>query len=236
MSVAPSQGNGDGNGNQGNQNGDGNGTGDQGNQGANQQQGAANQPELTDDQLNQLLQDPKILENENLWKHPRLAELRQSAAELKKLRDKSASEEQERLSKQGEWEKLAQQREDENKQLKSQIQEFSINQALTAKLVGQGVVDMDAALKLVDRSKLEIADDGTVKGVDKAIDELKSGKSYLFGEGTGPVGQATNNNGGGSQGPAKFKRSQLRDRKFYEANRDAILEAHKAGLIEDDIS
>ena len=43
-----------------------------------------------------------------------------------------------------------------------------------------GLVDADAALKLMDTSAIKVADDGTVTGVKEAMEALKTSKPYLF--------------------------------------------------------
>ncbi len=191
---------------------------------------------LDADQLQQ------VLENPNLWNLPRVKELRDQAAEAKRLKDEATAAENKRLEDNKEFETLAETRKGELETAQGQIKTMRIDQALTNKLVPEGVVDLDAALKLVDRSKLTIDDNGVVSGIDDVLTSLKTDKAYLFNkEGTPPadpsLGTPSNPTGGTPPtGPAKFKRSQLRDPKFYQENRDEILKAQQAGLIEDDIS
>jgi hypothetical protein len=237
---------GDGN-NGGANNGDGSGSGD-GNNNQNQNQnnggGDGNQsttsPNGVDLKNLSAEQLADVFENENLWKHPRFSNLAAQAQELKQLKDKQAQDEQKRLEDNKEFEKLAETRKSELDQANQTIQNMRIDQALTNKLVSEGVVDLEAALKLVDRDKLKIEDNGSVTGVDEALKSLKDGKAYLFNkseDGNQSLGSSSNGgNGGGNSTPAKFKRSQLRDPKFYQEHRDEIIAAQKAGLIEDDLS
>jgi len=184
----------------------------------------------------------QVLENPNLWNLPRVKELRDQAAEAKKLKDAADAAEQKRLEDNKEFETLAESRKADLETAQGQIKTMRIDQALTNKLVPEGVVDLDAALKLVDRAKLTIDDNGVVSGIDEALASLKTDKAYLFNkEGTPPtnpsLGTPSNPTGGTPPtGPAKFKRSQLRDAKFYSENRDEIIKAQQAGLIEDDIT
>jgi hypothetical protein len=184
----------------------------------------------------------QVLENPNLWNLPRVKELRDQAAEAKTLKDAAAAAEQKRLEDNKEFEQLAESRKTDLETAQGQIKTMRIDQALTNKLVPEGVVDLDAALKLVDRAKLTIDDNGVVSGIDEALASLKTDKAYLFNkEGTPPtnpsLGTPSNPTGGTPPtGPAKFKRSQLRDAKFYSENRDEIIKAQQAGLIEDDIT
>lgn len=43
-----------------------------------------------------------------------------------------------------------------------------------------GLVDVDVALSLLDQEKISYKDDGTVEGVQSALDALKEKKAYLF--------------------------------------------------------
>ena len=170
-----------------------------------------------------------------------MKEVREQAAEAKTLKDAQATAEEKALEDQKKFEELATKRGEEVTGLKTQLQNTRIDQALTNKLVPGGVVDLEAALKLIDRSKLTIDDNGVVGGIDEVLASLKTEKTYLFNNtGTPPnptLGTPSNPTGGTPPtGPAKFKRSQLRDPKFYTENRDEIIKAQQAGLIEDDIT
>jgi len=183
----------------------------------------------------------QVLENPNLWNLPRVKELRDQAAEAKKLKDDAAAAEQKRLEDNKEFETLAETRKADLDKANDTIKNMRIDQALTNKLVPGGVVDLEAALKLIDRSKVQIDDNGNVSGIDEVIESLKTDKAYLFNKSGGSndpnLGTPSNNNGGdGGGAPSKFKRSQLKDPKFYADNRDEIIKAMRAGLIEDDIT
>lgn len=190
---------------------------------------------LTPEQLNQVLE-----KNPNIWKTDRLAGLRDKAKKFDDAEAAKSAAEQKALEEQGKFKELSEKQAAENATLKQQLKDATVNQALTNKLAPLGVVDLEGALKLIDRSKIEVGEDGTVTGLDEAVEALKTGKAYLFngkGGSTTTVGTPSNpGNGGGTSGPAKFKRSQLRDSKFYQEHRDEILKAQAAGEIEDDIS
>lgn len=227
-------GSGTGDGGAGNGNGNGTGQGDGGQQQQQQQQGQQiDLKTLSADQL------ADVFENENLWKHPRFSGLAAQAQELKQLKDQQKADEDKRLQENNEFKTLAENRATELETANKTIKDMQINQALTNVLVPEGVVDLEGALKLVDRSKLGIDDNGNVTGVKEALESLKTDKAYLFnksGDGNKSLGGPSNNNGGDGNGaPAKFKRSQLRDPKFYQEHRDEILKAQAAGLIENDL-
>ena len=121
--------------------------------------------------------------------------------------------------------------------LKKQLQDRDITSALTNKLVGKNVVDLDGALKLVDRTAITIDDNGTVSGVDEALKSLEESKAYLFNNQGQPTNVGSPNNPAGSQVPAngryKFKESQITST-FYQKNKAEVDEAYRMGLIEPD--
>ena len=191
---------------------------------------------LTPEQLNQVLE-----KNPHIWKTDRLSELRDKSKKFDEAQAKATEAETKALEEQGKFKELSEKQTATIAELQNQLKTSTVNQAVTNKLAPLGVVDLEAALALIDRSKIEVAEDGTISGVDEAIETLKTGKSYLFNAGGGTtnptVGTPSNpGNGGGTSGPAKFKRSQLQDSKFYNENRDAILKAQAAGEIEDDVT
>lgn len=223
--------------NGGNANG-GQGAGGDANNNGGQQNGNQNGGNTNQNQTGQGDFDVnKALESKELWAHPRLKELTEAAAELKKIKTDKAAADDKALEDQKKFQELADKRGNELTEAQNTIKQMRVDQALTNKLVGEKVVDLDGALKLIDRSKIEVGDDGSVSGIDTALEALKKDKAYLFtAGGQTTVGTASNtNNNGGQSGPAKFKRSQLADQKFYQEHRTEILAAAKAGLIEDDI-
>lgn len=81
------------------------------------------------------------------------------------------------------------------------------------------------ALRLLNRDGLKVADDGSVTGIDAAIEALSKSEPYLIkaennghGTGSGPKGQTGNQPGGGGGGGSK---DQV-DRKKLEAKYPAI--------------
>lgn len=197
---------------------------------------------MTPDQLTAALNDPKVLENSALWNHPRIKELRDGAAKAKQLEQAQNDAATKKLEDDKKWEELAGKHKGDLEGANKTITSLRQDQALTNELVKVGVKDLDAALKLIDRSKLTTDDaSGKVTGVDEAIAALKTDKDYLFTQGGGAttVGASTNPGAPGTQTPGgtqfKFKRSQLADPTFYAANRKEIVEAMQKGLIEDDL-
>lgn len=206
------------------------------NQANNQNQDAGNidLKSLSSDQL------AAVFENPALWDHPRFKNLSERAQKAKQLEDEKAQQEEKSLEEQKKFQELADKRATDLEKANETIKNMQISQALTNKLVPEGVVDVEAAIQLVDRSKIEIDDNGNVSGVEDAIEALKTNKTYLFKEGDNnsntSLGSSSNNNQGDSGGGTmKFKRSQLQDPVFYKENREEIIKAAKAGLIENDL-
>ena len=97
-----------------------------------------------------------------------------------------------------------------------------------------GIVDPDAAVKLLDWSSLEYADDGTPKDVDKALKLLLRERPYLAGGPTSPQMAATNGATRASQpGSRLYTKSELASYEFYSANRADIQLAMRQGRIID---
>jgi hypothetical protein len=188
---------------------------------------------LTQDQLN------KVLENQELWKNPRLAGLLDADKQLKQLQKDKETQTEQQLTEQKKFQELAEKRAGDLTKAQETIQTMRIDQALTNKLVKDNVVDLDGALKLVDRSKLAVDDNGQVTGVDEALGSLKTDRAYLFTSGGTPppapsVGNPSNPQApAGGSGQFKFKESQLTP-EFYKAHAVEINEAGRLGLIEQD--
>lgn len=95
-----------------------------------------------------------------------------------------------------------------------------------------GVVDPEAAYRLLDVKQIEFDEDGKPVNVEKVMRELIAKKPYLAG-GNGAM-SATNPAQGRISGQQVFTRSQLRDPKFFAANREAIMQAMREGRILED--
>ncbi len=181
----------------------------------------------------------KVLENPELFKMPRIAEAIEAQKQLKKLQAQQDQQTNESLAEQKKWQELAQKHETENASLKQTIQDNAVNQALTTKLYGVNVVDLDGALKLIDKSKVSVDDNGQIVGVDEAIESLKTDKAYLFNNTNQSGGSNAGSPAGGTQqaptssGQFKFKESQLTP-EFYNKHKEEIHEAQRNGQIEAD--
>lgn len=166
--------------------------------------------------------------------------MREKAAAATALETAQAKAADDKLAADKKFEELATKKGDELTKANQTIQTMRIDQALTNKLVKDNVVDLDGALKLVDRSKLSVDDNGNVVGVDEALTSLKTDRAYLFTSGgsTPPAAPTVGNPSNPATPPAgsgqfRYKESQLTP-EFYAANKAAIDEAGRLGLIEPD--
>jgi len=122
-------------------------------------------------------------------------------AEKNATESKSVEEQTEILARDVKWrakytekaqeaEKVKAQAEAEKKELQSQVEKTSkahqdmqkrvIEIELKAQAMSAGLKDLDF-LKMIDTSQLKMNDDGSVQGLEKAINDFKASKPQLFG-------------------------------------------------------
>lgn len=177
----------------------------------------------------------KVLENPELFKLPRIATLLEDSKNLKKLSKDQEAAREKALEEQKKFEDLANERGSKIETLEKQLQDQAIANSLTALLVKENVIDLDAALKLVDRNKVTVNEDGSLAGAEDAINALKADKAYLFNNQGGTLGTPSNPSSSQASQPGgyKFKESQITP-EFYKAHEKEILEAYRNGQIEAD--
>lgn len=182
---------------------------------------------LTDDQL------AKVLEDQRLFNLPRIKELRDQAKKAKEYEATEAARKEEELKKKGEFETLAKTKEEEANTWKSKFEQSQINNAIMAEAAKQGITRLDLVDKLIDKTKIQLGEDGTASGVTEAVTELITANEFLKGETKNSMGGGSNpanNNDGGQE----FTITQIQDPVFYQANLEAIQKAQRAGRIVDD--
>lgn len=181
---------------------------------------------LSDEQL------AKVFDDERVWKHPRFKQLSDEAKEGRKLKIAQEEADKKRLEEQGEFKQLLEQERAKNKEL-------ALNAQIQAAAIKAGAVDIEAVTKLIDHGSIKVNEDGTVEGVDEAVNALLESKTYLKGDGsnsTPSVGSGGNPpTDANNQGKYKFKHSQIIDPKFYSEHEAEILEAMKSNQIENDL-
>lgn len=92
-----------------------------------------------------------------------------------------------------------------------------------------GIIDPEAAYRLVDIGEVEFDDDGNPTNIEQVLRALVAKRPYLAG-----AGSSSPTNPARSQGSPVFTRSQLRDHRFFEEHREEILAAMREGRIREE--
>jgi hypothetical protein len=93
-------------------------------------------------------------------------------------------------------------------QAEARAREVAIRSALTAQAATAGVVDIDAAIRLVDLDGITVGDDGSVTGADTAVAALLESKPFLKAQQAPPSfdgGARGDGTGGSSARPWQVK-------------------------------
>lgn len=182
-----------------------------------------------DEDFNKIFDDPR------LWKHPRFKDLNDRAKEAAELKAAQQAEKEKKLLEEKKYQELVGEKDKTIAALNEKLKSSSLNSVIVAEASKAGAVDTEAVLKLVDRANVKINDDGTVTGVAEAVKSLLDSKSYLKGTGGSVKVGDDGNPGTDVTGKYKFKMSQLQDASFFTAHEKEIMEAQKAGQIENDL-
>lgn len=94
-----------------------------------------------------------------------------------------------------------------------------------------GIVDPDAAVKLLDWDAIEYAEDGSPRDVEAALKALLKSKPYLAAQAAAPAASPTNPARQSSTASRTYTVSQLKDFRFYQANKDDIATAMREGRV-----
>ncbi len=158
-------------------------------------------------------------------------------AEKQQREAEQKAKEEEDLKKKGEFETLAQKHKAEAEEAKAALTTERQNNAIAREAAKQGIQDLDAAIKLIDRANIKTDKDGNITGIEDAVKTLVESKPYLKSGVPQPtVGGGTNPGEGGANNTPRFKHSQLQDAKFYREHEKEITEALAKGLVEDDLA
>lgn len=180
----------------------------------------------------------KVFEDRRLFSHDRFRQLNDRAKKADSYEKKQQEAELQRLEDEKKFKELADLNKAEATDFRTKWEDERTNNALIIEMQKQGVVDQDVVLKLIDRSKLTIAENG-VAGAAEAISSLLEQKPYLKSNGGGSKNVGSSVNPGGENNatttPNKFTRSQINDPKFFREHEQEILAAMKlpGGIIED---
>lgn len=157
--------------------------------------------------------------------------LRREAADyrkrLRELEQRVQQYEEEKLSETERLQKRLAEAEREITRLQQERQERLLKYEVQLAAGKLGIIDPDAAYRLLDLNLVEFDDDGEPQNIEKLLRDLVAEKPYLVaGSGVSPTNPARS-----VGSPPVFTRSQLRDPKFFQAHRDAIMQAVREGRI-----
>jgi len=180
--------------------------------------------------------DTQAVEEQERFDAEYVRKLRAEAAEyrkrLRELESKVKADEEAKLTEQEKLQKRLAELERKEAEYKQILQARTLEYEVKLQASKLGVVDPDAAYRLLDLKQIEFDDDGRPVNLERVLKELVAQKPYLVVSGGMP--SPTNPAQGRISGQQVFTRSQLRDPKFFAANRDAIMQALREGRILED--
>lgn len=136
------------------------------------------------------------IERERAERQAANKEAQQMRAKLKALEDAEAKRTEATLSEQEKAIKRAEAAEARAQELEARHREITVRSAVQAAATQAGIIDPDAAYRLIDAGKITIDDSGNVNGVTEAVKALVESKPYLIGQSGGSG--ATNQQRGGA--------------------------------------
>jgi len=101
---------------------------------------------------------------------------------LEELDKAEKAKEAQALQEQGKFKELAEKEKQGRETDKTAFTGHLVALSLKIEAQAAGSVDADAVAALADRSQIKVGDDFTVTGAKEAVEALKKGKPYLFGE------------------------------------------------------
>lgn len=110
------------------------------------------------------------------------AEIEELKAEISN-RDEQIVKLQDSVKDDSEIQKELDELKNKNAEWQSKYQESQLNNAVKL-AVAKEANDANDILAFINQDELELQDDGTVKGLDKAVESLKESKPYLFADNT----------------------------------------------------
>jgi hypothetical protein len=180
-----------------------------------------------------------------VFEHPRFKELNERATtaekQLKEKLDAEAKSQQKKLKEEGKYQELLEEKEKEIESIKSSLAETLLNNEVISIASKLKVLDTEAVVKLIDRSKLQIDKDGRYLNTEEVVKNLLSDKPYLVGEGNSTnssvnIGANSNTTTGNQSGDFVITKSELRekarDTKWYTEHKDEITTWQKEGRID----
>ena len=177
----------------------------------------------------------KVLEDQRLWNTPRLKELREQAKKAKEYDAAQAKLADEQAIKKGEFDKVLSERDAQIKALTDQINNGQLDNALRDALTKAGVTNANAGLKLIDRSKLTMGENGQLEGLEDAMKSFESQYPELLTTNTTSISSPTNPTNTPTGQPVKM--SDMRNATWFNdpANAETIKQVQmgKIAIVND---
>lgn len=171
----------------------------------------------------------KIYKSKELYDNPRFGGLRERAKLADTYEAEKKKAEEERLAEEKKYKELADKHKTDAEKAWGEVKKTKVDSQIIAHAAKKGFKDPSDAVSFIDRSLITVDSDGSVTGVDKAIENLATTKPYLLSTNSTTVGTP----GGAGGAPAgKIKLSQVRDQAFYKEHEKEILRAMSRGEID----
>lgn len=139
-------------------------------------------------------------------KDTQITELQQQLAERDKDIEELSKQAGNDAELQSKYQELQDKYRSETETINNRIAEIKRDSAVELELTKAGAKNIKAAKALLDLEKLEVTEDGAVRGLDEQITAITSTDAYLFGgETTGQFASGGNPNGGPSGEVDAFK-------------------------------
>jgi hypothetical protein len=152
-------------------------------------------------------------------------------ARLKTFEEEQRKADEAKLSEQERLTKRLTETESAKADLEARIKDLTIRDATRGAAAKLGYANPDMAYRLLDHSGLEVDSDGTVKNVEQQLAALAKSDPYLIAA-SRPAGSFDTGTAGGRAAAGRtYTLAELRDAKFYEANKADILAARHEGRI-----
>ena len=194
-------------------------------------------PDVQDTKSGEKAFDESVFDDPRLWTHPRFKSLNERAKKAEMLEKAQAEAEEKRLADAKKFEELATKRAQERDEIQSKYTSQLQNNRIITEASKIGVVDIDTVLQLVDRAAITVNDDGSVSGVEQALQALLAAKPFLKGKSNqAPIGSPSSPSDDANSDVKTFKLSQLQNPTFYREHEKEIEKAMLAGKIEDDLT
>lgn len=154
------------------------------------------------------------------------------------LQTAQAEAERKKLEETGQFKTIAETEKARADKANDEVKQVRLENKVVQEAAKLGITDIEAAILLMDKTKVSVGDDGVVTGAEDALKALIAARPYLISNqpNTTRIGSPTNPAAPGTDpGTKKFKHSEIKDPAFFRANEKDIMTAMRMGLIEEDL-